>query len=379
MVEASHTQQPSVIGEHGLLTLFQVLKHRGYRIVGPTVRDKAIVYDDIASPADLPRGWTDEQDGGHYRLVRREDDALFGYAVGPQSWKKFLFPPLLRLWRSEPDADGTGVRIVPEADPDQRLAFLGVRACELHAIAIQDRIFLHGPHADPHYRARREGAVVIAVNCGTAGGTCFCVSMKTGPKATQGFDLVLTELSNDGGPRFLVEAGSELGDSLLAEIPRRPAGQGETDEAEAVVARAAQSMGREMRSDDVRELLLGNLEHARWDTVAQRCLTCGNCTLVCPTCFCSSVEDANDLDGGSTRTRRWDSCFTLDHSYIHGGSVRQSGKSRYRQWMTHKLATWIDQFGTSGCVGCGRCITWCPVGIDITEEVRAIRETQPNP
>ena len=98
---------------------------------------------------------------------------------------------------------------------------------------------------------------------------------------------------------------------------------------------------------------------------------------MCPTCFCSSVEDANDLGGGSTRTRRWDSCFTLDHSYIHGGSVRQSGKSRYRQWMTHKLATWVDQFGTSGCVGCGRCITWCPVGIDITEEVRAIRETPP--
>ena len=376
MDAATQTRQPSVIGEQGLQTLFQVLQRRGYRIVGPTIREKAIVYDDIASPADLPRGWTDEQDGGRYRLLRRDDDALFGYAVGPQSWKKFLFPPTLPLWRSERESNGTGVRIVQEADPDQRFAFLGVRACELHAIGIQDRIFLHGPHVDTHYRARREGMVLIAVNCGKAGGTCFCVSMKTGPKATHGFDLALTELSSSGGPRFLVEAGSEIGDSLLAEMPRRPASQGEMDEAEAVVARTGQSMGREMRSDDVRELLLGNLEHARWDDVAQRCLTCGNCTLVCPTCFCSSVEDANDLSGGSTRTRRWDSCFTLDHSYIHGGSVRQSGKSRYRQWMTHKLATWIDQFGTSGCVGCGRCITWCPVGIDITEEVRAIRETQ---
>ena len=312
MVPAPHTQQLSVIGEQGLLTLFQLLKRRGYRIVGPTIRDKAIVYDDIASPADLPRGWTDEQDGGHYRLVRRDDDALFGYAVGPQSWKKYLLPPLLPLWRSELDGDGKGVRIVAEADPDQRFAFIGVRACELHAIAIQDRVFLHGPYADPHYRARREGTFLVAVNCGKAGGTCFCVSMKTGPKATQGFDLALTELSNNGGPRFLVEAGSELGELLLAEMPRQPAGQGETGEAEAVVARTAQSMGREMRSDDVRELLLGNLEHARWDDVAERCLTCGNCTMVCPTCFCTSVEDANDLGGGSTRTRRWDSCFTID-------------------------------------------------------------------
>jgi ferredoxin len=139
-------------------------------------------------------------------------------------------------------------------------------------------------------------------------------------------------------------------------------------------------MGRALDTSDLKGLLYGNLEHPRWDEVSQRCLTCGNCTLVCPTCFCSTVEDVTDLSGTETeRTRRWDSCFSLDHSYIHGGSVRDSGRARYRQWMTHKLATWFDQFGSSGCVGCGRCITWCPVGIDITEEVRAIRASEPAP
>jgi sulfhydrogenase subunit beta (sulfur reductase) len=99
--------------------------------------------------------------------------------------------------------------------------------------------------------------------------------------------------------------------------------------------------------------------------------------MVCPTCFCTSVEDSTDVDGdGVVRVQRWDSCFTVDYSYIHGGSVRSSDRSRYRQWMTHKLSTWFDQFGSSGCVGCGRCITWCPVGIDITEEVAAIRATE---
>jgi ferredoxin len=132
-------------------------------------------------------------------------------------------------------------------------------------------------------------------------------------------------------------------------------------------------MTRAVRTEGIRELLAATLDHPRWDDVASRCLTCTNCTLVCPTCFCSTVEDVTDLTGRTAeRWRRWDSCFTLGHSYLHGGSVRSTARDRYRQWLTHKLGTWIDQFGHSGCVGCGRCITWCPVGIDITEEVAAL-------
>lgn len=371
------TAQPIALTREGLEALLDALRRRGYRVVGPTVRDRAIVYDDIASIADLPRGWTDEQEGGRYRLAHRDDDALFGYAVGPHSWKKFLHPPVLNLWRAR--RDGANVHVVPEPDPEERFAFIGVRSCELHAIAIQDRVFLGGPHIDPHYRARREGAFIVAVNCGTAGGTCFCVSMNTGPKATAGFDLALTEIAGEAEHLFLLEAGTEVGRAVLAELPHRAATQDEISAAGSVIAHTASSMGRKMRSDDVHALLLRNLQHPRWDEVAERCLSCGNCTMVCPTCFCTSVEESSDLTGAETsRSRRWDSCFTMDFSYIHGGSVRSSARSRYRQWMTHKLATWYDQFGSSGCVGCGRCITWCPVGIDITEEVRAIRDSEPH-
>ncbi|MFP3944219.1 MAG: 4Fe-4S dicluster domain-containing protein [Alphaproteobacteria bacterium] len=371
------TARQAIVTVDGLQGLIDTLKDRGHRVVGPTVRERAIVYDDIDSLADLPKGWTDEQDGGHYRLTARGDEALFGYAVGPHSWKRFLHPPVQALWRATHGDDG--VAVTPAPVPRERFAFLGVRACELHAMAIQDRVFLEGPFVDPHYRARREGAFIVAVNCSTAGGTCFCVSMNTGPKAEAGFDLSLTEISEDGAHCFLVETGTDAGRDVLAGIPHRPATPDETAAAETIIARTAASMGREMRVDDIHELLLGNLEHPRWDDVAERCLTCGNCTMVCPTCFCTSTEDASDLAGAETsRTQRWDSCFTLDFSHIHGGSVRTSTRARYRQWMTHKLATWIDQFGTSGCVGCGRCITWCPVGIDITEEVRAIRGSEPD-
>ena len=316
---------PTVITREGLGSLIAGLRADGFRVIGPAMRDQAIVYDDIESIADLPAGWTDEQDGGHYRVKRRDDAALFGYNVGPHAWKRFLHPPLLRMWRAERSADG--MQVTKPAEPAEKYAFLAVRSCELHAIAIQDRVFLEGPHVDPHYQARREGAFIVAVNCGQAGGTCFCVSMNTGPKAAAGFDLALTELIGEEHA-FLVEVGSERGGALLASIPHQPAQPKDTTAAANAVANAAGNMGRHMRSDDVRELLMANLEHPRWDDVAERCLTCGNCTMVCPTCFCTSVSDANDLAGGAERNRRWDSCFTMDFSYIHGGSVRSSGRSR---------------------------------------------------
>jgi ferredoxin len=363
------------IAEEGLQALIEALRRRGRRVIGPTLGDGAILYDDIDSIDDLPRGYADEQEAGRYKLLRRDDDAFFGYAVGPQSWKKFLHQPLLRLWRAERKGD----EVTVEAEPPtpQNFAFIGVRACELHAIAIQDRVLMGGEYVDPHYKARRDGAFLVAVNCGVAGGTCFCASMGTGPKAASGYDLVLTELVSNGEGGFLIEAGTPSGEEVIAELPRRPATQAEINAAEAVVAHTAATMGRTMPDEDIHALLMRNLQHKRWDEVAQRCLSCANCTMVCPTCFCTSVEEHSDLAGvESSRSRRWDSCFTMDYSYIHGGSVRPSVSSRYRQWMTHKLATWFDQFGTSGCVGCGRCITWCPVGIDITEETRAISDSE---
>ncbi len=350
------------------------LTDRGYQVVGPTVRDGAIVYDALSSTDDLPVGWTDEQEGGTYRLKKRNDAALFGYVVGPQSWKKFLHPPAVRLWQA--DRSGKNFQIQEENRAAPKLAFLGVRACELHAIAVQDKVFLDGCFVDPLYKARREGAFIVAVNCGQAGNTCFCASMNAGPKAASGFDLALTEVMEGGEHYFVVEAGTPLGAEILSQVPHRPAGTQEVDKAGKIHAKTAQQMGRTMDTTDIKALLYANMEHPRWDNVASRCLACSNCTMVCPTCFCTTVEDVTDLTGDhAERWQKWDSCFTMDFSYIHGGSIRSSTKSRYRQWMTHKLASWIDQFGSSGCVGCGRCITWCPVAIDITEEVREIRTT----
>lgn len=366
-----------VLSRKNFPQLFESLDKRGYQILGPTPRDGAVVYDGLQSVEDLPIGLTDEHEGGTYRLKARRDKALFGYVVGPQSWKKFLHPPKLRLWQAK--KNGPGFQITPESEEIKPLAFVGVRPCELSAIFIQDRILTKGEFVDAHYRKQRQDTLVVAVNCTEPGGTCFCDSMNTGPRAEFGFDLALTEVLDKKDHYFVIEVGTKKGEEVLKELPHEVATEAQVTLAEQLLAKAADKMGRSMDTTDIKNLLYRNYEHPQWQQVAERCLACTNCTMVCPTCFCTTVEDVTDLAGTQAeRWRRWDSCYTKDFSYVHGGSVRTSGSARYRHWITHKLATWIDQFGASGCVGCGRCITWCPVGIDITEEVHNLRASEAN-
>ena len=373
----------------GLERLVAALAAGGYRVVGPQVADGAVVIRDLASARDLPTGWLDEQDGGTYRLRPDPAAGTFDHVVGPHSLKNFLFPARETIARFTREGGSWSQEELARDEPP--LAVIGVRACDLEALRIQDRVFMGGEHVDPGYAARREKLFVVAVNCRRAVATCFCHSMGCGPAATHSFDLALTEHGGDGsGPsRFACEVGSARGAEILATLrdglhactPAEVAAARAVPEklAERMHARQAepgQPRPRSLDTEGIRDLLFGNLEHPRWDDGATRCLSCTHCSLVCPTCFCASVTEVADLSGDHVdRERHWASCFTHDHAKIHGHAVHSSTASRYRQWLTHKLAGWIDQFGTSGCTGCGRCITWCPVGIDITEEVAAIRAT----
>jgi sulfhydrogenase subunit beta (sulfur reductase) len=367
--------------------VIDALRADGMRVVGPQVAEGAVVYRDLERTSDLPLGWIDEQDGGRYRLTQQAEAGVFDHVVGPHSLKNFLFPSRDTIGRFLRE-DGTWKQL-EDLPPEPPLAVLGVRACDLAGLAIQDRVFLGGEAVDPHYRRRRESLFLVAVNCRRAAATCFCHSTGCGPAVTGGFDLALTEFSG----RFLCDIGSLRGAEMLAKAAAgSPLDRCTADEVQRARQQSAaleQAMHarrevpgeprpRSMEMEGLRDLLFNNLEHARWDDVASRCLSCTNCTLVCPTCFCASVTEVADLSGDHVeRERHWASCFTLDHARMHGESVRSSTASRYRQWLTHKLAGWIDQFGTSGCTGCGRCITWCPVGIDLTEEVAAIRDAPP--
>ncbi len=361
----------AVLDPQGIDRLIGALGRRGYRTLGPVVRDGAITLAEIAGVADLPAGWRDAQDPGRYRLERTESPAFFAWAVGPHSAKAQVLPPRDRVWRAS--AGAGGVEIAEAGVDAPPTALVGIRPCDVAGLGVLDRVLGAAGAADPAYLRRRAQTFVVVAECGSPAATCFCTSMGTGPDARSGFDLALTELVDGGGHRFLSRSATGAGAALLRAVGGASATTIDRRSRDGVLGDAAARIRRRLDRDGLPALLERNLEHPRWDEVADRCLACGNCTMVCPTCFCTSVEDTTDLTGASQRERRWASCYEVGHSYIHGGPVRPSTRARYRQWLTHKLGTWHDQFGESGCVGCGRCVTWCPVGIDLCEEVDAIR------
>jgi len=367
-------QEQRYLPRESLQRLFDVLAERGYRTIGPVVRDKAIQYVELSDASALPTGWTDDQQPGQYRLTQVDSPRCFAWANGPQAFKPYLNRSHEVLWESRRDSDGNLEFVLP-TPTDKPLAVIGARACDLAALALQDRHFL-GAIRDPGYATRHADLFSVAVHCAYPADTCFCASTGDGPRATTGFDIALSEL-DDG---YLVETGSDAGRALATALPLQAADDDQCRSAAAEIDAAAQRQLRRLPDGDLRQALFSRLDHPRWEEVAARCLSCGNCTSVCPTCFCHSERDEVELGGARSRhLREWDSCFSEGHGHLHGFQVRPETRHRYRQWLTHKLGSWHDQYGRGGCVGCGRCITWCPVGIDLTAEANAICDGAVNP
>lgn len=349
-------------------TILARLREKGYQTVGPRLRDDAVVYAPVANLADLPQGFTSEESAALYRVVKSGNVRYFDITPGAQSWKQFFFPPRVSLFKVRKNGEW---KMQIASEPAPRIAMIGVRPCEIAAIKVQDLAFMRDDFTDPIYRDRRKNAFIVAVNCLHPGGTCFCDSMGTGPKAAGNFDLALTELDDV----FILEIGSEAGKEIVKGLPLQSADASLQQKAEQGLAEAREKMGRRMDTRDLPDLILKNLNSPEWEAVAKRCMSCASCTLVCPTCFCWDTQDHTSLSGNETeRERVWDSCFNPGYSYQAGGNTRPNTRSRYRQWLSHKLGTWKEQYGVLGCVGCGRCITWCPVKIDITEEIAALRK-----
>lgn len=361
--------RPEFLPRRKLQELIEQLLASGYQCLGPQVQDGAIAMGPIEGIDQLPQGVRDHQTPGEYRLLQTGDERCFAWANGPQALKPLLFTPREVLWRAGVQDDGTLKFTQADANQAPPTALIGARACDLAALALLDAHFLKPPHPDPHYARRRAQLLVVGVDCSHPAETCFCVSTGDGPRVESGCDIVLTEI--DGG--YLIKSFSAEGKRQLQSLSRQAASDQQLAQAEQQHHRAVAVQQRHLPAGNLSGPLFANLEHDRWQSVADRCLACGNCTSVCPTCFCSANYEVPQLDGQSSdHVREWSSCFSLGHSYTNSHVVRPSTRERYRQWLTHKLGSWHEQYGRSGCVGCGRCVTWCPSGIDITEEASAI-------
>ena len=355
--------------------LFAQLVKMGYEVIGPKAKDHTILHAPLKTASELPLGYSSIQAPGKYQLVQNNHQNYFDYVTGSQGWKPYFFPSKSEIMKiRKQGGDHPAWETEQSERQTPRYALVGVRPCDLAAIEVQDKVFMRDEWCDPIYRNRRENAFIVAVNCMQAAGTCFCASMGTGPEAKGGFDLCLTELEN----AFLVEVGSEAGRMAIhpEHVTWTPASAFMLNNAKRGLDAVREKMGRQLpHPDELETQLLSQLDHPEWTAVARRCLSCASCTQVCPTCFCWSSNDQTLLhDETVVRIREWDSCFNPDYSYVAHGNTRPNTRSRYRQWLTHKFSSWYAQFDTSGCTGCGRCITWCPAGIDHVEEIEKIRE-----
>ena len=356
-----------VLPKAELQRVVENLQERGFTVLGPTVESDAVVIQEISSATDLPIGYTSQHAPGRYRLTRTTKNEYFAALPAPPAWKRYFNPPHSDLLTSRKTEHGWEFK--PAEQKSTKYAFIGIRSCELHALTINDSLLLSAEYSDPHYAARRQSMFLLSVNCTTPVDTCFCASVGTGPRALSGFDLALTELPD----AFVIAIGSEAGSDMLEGVQWRAASAFDLGRANQAVQHLEQQMAPKIDLSRLPDSIYSELDSAQWDGIALRCMSCGNCTLSCPTCFCSTVVDHSDLKGEHTsRARAWDSCFAVEFSHVHGGNIRPTIRARYRQWLTHKFASSIQQFGRPACVGCGNCITWCPAGIDITEEARAL-------
>jgi len=348
--------------------LIEAIQDGGYRVIGPRpeIGQGGLAFREISGVEDLPQGVVDHQSPGRYRLEESGSARNFSWANTASAIKPYVFAPREKLWRVVRKEGRLSFESMQHEL--QKTAILGVRACDLAALAIQDAHFLEATYRDPYYKARREKLLLVAVNCSHAAATCFCASTGDGPEVVSGFDILLDEL--DEG--FLLRTGTTRGAVIVADLPCEPVSSEQIRQAWDQLQRCREQQ-RALPPASELAGFADKLDDPRWAEIAERCLACGNCTAVCPTCFCHREFDSPALDGVSTeRWRDADSCFNADHSYIAGQIVHPGTRERYRQWMTHKLLSWTEQYGRTGCTGCGRCITWCPAGIDFAEEANII-------
>jgi len=339
-----------------------------------------------------------ERDGGSaFAKIQSVKDLNLNYGLTMLGPQVYLYHPEERICTIQ---EKGGKFDVQTLDTVPRQILFGVHSCDLHAITILDRVFLKKGMEDRNYRLWRENTLVIGFHCSHIYPQCFCASMGTGPffEPKEGYDFLLTDLGDNYLIETLIdhpqpaspsrgreempphsrEAGRDRALKLLSSLNPAQATQEHFDKKSQISRELESQFQKEIDTSHLVEIILRNQYHPIWSRTADsRCLGCTNCIQVCPTCFCYNVKDRISFDLTTCeRTRYKNGCLDLHFAEVHEANFRFTRMARLRQFVTHKLATWVEQFGCFGCVGCGRCMTWCPTDIDLTHIAKEIMATE---
>ena len=282
--------------------------------------------------------------------------------------KEFFFPQSETLVEFEGYVD----KAVPvgELEKPKPLVLLAARPCDVRSLEILDRLFVNEDFVDDYYKAKRDAASILCLSCNEPRPTCFCTSVGGNPFDTTGCDVSMTKVR--GG--FLLEAHSDKGEALVQDL-------GDADatvlaEKDRLKQEAARSIGTELGIEGLPEKLKGMFDDPVWSELTDKCLGCGVCTYLCPTCHCFDIQD-EAVDDRGKRVRNWDSCmFPIFTYHGSGHQPRDRRHQRMRQRILHKFNYYVENFDVIACVGCGRCITECPTNEDLRDNLLKLKDLE---
>lgn len=309
---------------------------------------------------------------GDERFYREgaDPDSLDLATIPKNSVKEFLFPKTEKILRYQYLGKDVTVEDVPPPAAGRTVVF-GARPCDAASLPVVEPLW-NWDYKDEFFNARRAATVVVTYACRTAPDeACFCVSVGLGPSSELGADIVLFPLDETAvAVRFVTAAGREFENSF-AEF-----GKGEASEEalEAFRKTGEASLAHRKKFDRVQDWLEAHYEDRLWEEKAFRCIGCGTCTFLCPTCHCFDIQDESCFDAGY-RLKNWDACqFSLFTLHTSGHNPRDTQPKRYRQRIFHKYAVYPKKFGKILCTGCGRCVAHCPVNLSLYDVVATAQE-----
>ncbi|MFH1101579.1 MAG: 4Fe-4S dicluster domain-containing protein [Methanobacteriota archaeon] len=323
-----------------------------YQVFAPCDNDGITIFQRITSPSEM-------------RLT-------FSNSTVPP--KALLFQQTETLFKF---TQGKNITVTPSDTPDTKTVILGIRPCDAKSLAILDHVF-KGDYEDPYYLTKRKNTVLVGLSCTQPEVNCFCTSLNDSPTSPEHLDILLTDL----GEKYYVEVQSEKGKHLVETTKKLFAPVTEKDEKKKkdVEKQATDAIARHLKIKDV-DVLVKKLDTIfdapYWKSIAMKCLGCGVCTYLCPTCHCFDIHDETTSDKGA-RIRVWDSCMRSEYTlHASGHNPRPERMNRIRNRVYHKYNYYPKNHQVIACVGCGRCIDNCPVNIDIIDVVTKTEGVKP--